>query len=73
MTEYRTGEQWQEICESAYNGNWQQAGEMCKDYGFYANDMINKYKAEDVHILEEPEDLALLSELATEKRYKENK
>jgi hypothetical protein len=70
MKEYRTIEQWQEICDSAINGNWQQAGQECVDYGFYANDMINFWTDEgDSHMLEAT-DLCYLAEIAAEKRYK---
>lgn len=66
MDEYRTEEQWNEICESAINGNWQQAGQECVDYGFWANDMIKAFEENDNGL--EATDLALLAELAMEKR-----
>tara|TARA_Y100000593_G_C4258358_1_gene310865 strand:- start:548 stop:775 length:228 start_codon:yes stop_codon:yes gene_type:complete len=66
--EFRTQEQFEEICEDAVNGNWSHAGRKCLEYGFYANDLIKKYQEEDVHILDEPEDLALIIELANEEK-----
>jgi len=66
--EYRTDEQWQELCENAANGNWADAAQNCVDGGFYANDMIKKYNQEDYHILEDTTDLAILAEMATEIR-----
>ena len=71
MKEYRTQEQWETICENALNGNWSHAFQNCVDYGFYANDMINKYESEEFHMLSEATDLAILSEGATELRYKQ--
>ena len=68
---YRTDQQWLEICESAINGNWQQAGKECVDYGFWANDLIKKYNEVDVHLLEEETDIALLVEIAMKHRLKE--
>ena len=62
--EYRTEEQWETICENAVNGNWQDAGQNCVDFGFYANDLINKYENEDFHLLDDPTDLAILVEIA---------
>ena len=38
-TEYRTSEQFQEITENMYSGNWTDAGKQCAEYGFYANDL----------------------------------
>ena len=66
--EYRTEEQWETICENAVNGNWQDAGQNCVDFGFYANDLINKYKNEDFHLLDDPTDIAILVEIAMGKR-----
>jgi len=40
---YRTQEQFNEICESMINGNWSQAGQECAEAGFYANDLKNAY------------------------------
>ena len=68
MSEYRTKEQWETICENASNGNWSDAGQNCVDYGFYANDLIKKYENEEFHILDDPTDIAILVEIAMEKR-----
>ena len=62
--EYRTEEQWETICENAVNGNWQDAGQNCVDFGFYANDLINNYENEDFHLLDDPTDIAILVEIA---------
>ena len=40
---YRTKEQFNEILDSAINGNWEQAREQVKEYGFYANDLVKAY------------------------------
>lgn len=72
MTEYGTDEQWIEICESALNGNWSQSAQECVDYGFWANDMIKKYQAEDYHILSKESDIAILSEMAMKLRNEED-
>ena len=44
--EYRTKEQFNEIIDTAINGNWTNAIEKVEEYGFYANDLINFYKEE---------------------------
>ena len=43
MTEYRTREQFNEIIDSAVNGNWQQARDEVAKYGFYATDLVKAY------------------------------
>ena len=70
--EYRTLEQWEEICESAINGNWSQAGQECVDYGFWADDMINMFEVagELAYPNLEPTDLAILTEIAMKIRCK---
>ncbi len=70
--EYRTREQWEEICENALNGNWTHAIENCVEYGFFSNDLIQKY-AEDVEFdwcILKGTDLAILSEGAERLRNK---
>ena len=69
--EYRTEEQFKEICESALNGNWTQAGEEAEEYGFYANDLIKFWDSEDYHILEDKGDLAIICEIAQKIRGEE--
>lgn len=64
---YRTSEQWDEICDSAINGNWTRAGEECVKYGFWANDLIKAFEDNDNGL--EGTDLALLSELAMKQRW----
>lgn len=41
---YRTDEQYQEIVESTYNGNWSQAYQYAYEGGFWAQDLINKHE-----------------------------
>ncbi len=74
---YRTREQFEEIITSAINGNWTQAAEECVQYGFYSNDLINQYnQVKEEYGIDKPyqyfeeTDLAILSEMACEKRYK---
>lgn len=73
---YRTMEQFEEIVDSAINGNWTQAAEECIEYGFYANDLINRYKEMIENVGElayfEPTDLALLAEEAERIRCRED-
>lgn len=44
MSEYRTTEQFLDICDSMINGNWTQAGQDCAKWGFYANDLRTEYE-----------------------------
>lgn len=67
--EYRTEEQWNEICDSAINGNWQQAGDECREYGFWANDLIRAFEDHDNGPIEAT-DLAILTEIAMKQRFK---
>ena len=48
MQEYRTEEQFIEICESIINGNYQQAIEFAVEYGFSAVDFANYVHSEIV-------------------------
>lgn len=49
MQEYRTQEQFFEICDSIINGNYQQAIEEAVEYGFSAVDLANyAHEFEDV-------------------------
>lgn len=64
---YRQKEQWEEICDSAYNGNWTQAAEECVEYGFFAADLVRYWENEDIHLLD-GQDLAFLAEQAAEIR-----
>ena len=64
MKTYRTDEQWETMCENALNGNWADAAQNAVDFGFYVQDMINKYEAEEYHILSEQTDIAYLGEMA---------
>lgn len=46
MTDYRTDEQFMDICDNMVNGNWTDAAKLCAEAGFYANDLKNKYSEE---------------------------
>ena len=77
MKQYRTRKQFEEIIESATNGNWSQAAEECIEYGFYANDLIKQYNEVKEEYGDKPymyfseTDLSIIAEMAAEKRYKE--
>ena len=66
---YQTDKQFEEICNSAINGNFSQAFKECVDYGFYANDLIIKFKESEYSGIKAT-DLAILAEGSTELRYK---
>lgn len=73
--EYRTAEQFQEILDSMYNGNWTQAAKECVEYGFYANDLLNAYDTAfngEVEV-ETLRDFVELIEMATKLRYQGDK
>ena len=78
MTKYRTNEQFEEIVESATNGNWSQAFKECVDYGFYANDLIEMYEEREREMGGKPytyfdiTDIARLAEGCCEARYKKD-
>tara|TARA_R110002020_G_scaffold144907_1_gene318105 strand:- start:2763 stop:3008 length:246 start_codon:yes stop_codon:yes gene_type:complete len=63
--EYRTDEQYQNIVENAYNGNWSDAMQNAYDGGFWAQDLINKHEeAENLGLetFKDATDLALIVE-----------
>ena len=66
--EYRTPQQFEEISESALNGNWTQAFKQCEEFGFYANDLIKHYEANEFNIID-CKDIAILSEGAEKLRH----
>lgn len=66
--EYRTLEQFEEIADSCYNGNWSYAAKECVEYGFYANDLI-KFN-EEHELFQDKHDIAILAEMAMKLRYK---
>jgi len=66
---YRTHEQFQEIVENCINGNWQDAGRNCIEYGFYANDLIKANEEGIYPTFEEDTDIAIVIEIATRLRY----
>lgn len=67
MKEYRTDEQFQEICDSMLNGNWTQAAQECAEYGFYANDLRMAYDP-DTCPIEDIWDFVELVEMAAKYR-----
>ena len=69
VKQYRTEEQFTTICENAVNGNWRDAGRNCVDFGFYAHDLIRHFEAQECPLIEAT-DIALITELASEIRYK---
>jgi hypothetical protein len=71
LKEYRTAEQFQEILNSASNGNWSVAFKEAEEYGFYANDLIRANEnaiEEGAYYFENLTDLALISEGAQKLR-----
>lgn len=64
--EFRTDEQFETIWENCLNGNWSDAGQNCVDFGFYANDLINKNK--ELELFDDIYDLVELIEIATKLR-----
>ena len=69
MKEYRTIEQFEEICSSAINGNWSQAFQECVEHCFYANDLIKAFEDNEFCGIGAT-DIALLAEGASDLRYK---
>ena len=67
MAQYRTDEQFEEIWENCLNGNWSDAGKNCVEFGFYANDLINKNK--ELELFDDIYDLVELIEIATKLRH----
>ncbi len=68
MTNYRTDEQFESIAENCLNGNWTDAAIECINYGFFANDLINKNKS--LELFDDIYDLVELIEIATKLRSK---
>ncbi|MDA3781150.1 MAG: hypothetical protein PF487_13135 [Bacteroidales bacterium] len=66
MKNYRTLEQFTDIAENCYNGNWTDAAKNCVEYGFYAND-LRKFN-EDENLFEDLYDIAELAEMAQKLR-----
>jgi hypothetical protein len=71
LKEYGTSQQFEEISESAMNGNWTQAIKECEEYGFFANDLIKHYEANEFNIID-LKDIAILAEGAEKLRHKDN-
>ena len=68
MTTYRTNEQFESIADNCFNGNWTDAAKECIEYGFFANDLINKNKS--LELFDDLYDLVELIEIATKLRNK---
>jgi hypothetical protein len=69
---YRTDEQFEEIIDSCLNGNWTYAIKECVEYGFFAQDLINKqeeFQEMGMNTIEDI-DLCILSEGAEKLRNK---
>lgn len=66
--QYRTTAQFEEIVESCLNGNWSQAAAECVEYGYYANDLINKQNESDGMGFQDLTDIALVAEMAAKLR-----
>ena len=70
MTDYRTDQQYMDICENMYNGNWTDAAKLCAEAGFYANDLKSKYEQdnEGAGLISDIWDFVELIELANKYR-----
>jgi hypothetical protein len=71
MKQYRTDEQFQEMCENMINGNWSDAGRNCAEYGFYAGDIRIKQeqaRMEGTNLIEDDLDFAKVIEIAQKYR-----
>ena len=70
MKTYRTVEHFETIVNNCTNGNWSDAAQNCIDFGFYAQDLINKQSEYDFTGIgfEDLTDIALLAELAQKLR-----
>ncbi len=72
--EYRTLEQFIQVCENASNSNWSDAYENCVEYGIYSQDLIRmqeELKEQEMQIIEDI-DLCIISEGAMKLRGKKN-
>ena len=72
MKTYRTTEQFLSIVENCINGNWSDAANECIEYGFYAQDLINKHNEADMvgfETFNDATDIALVSEMAASIRF----
>ena len=71
LKELQTAEQFQEILNSATNGNWSVAFKEAEEYGFYANDLIRANEnaiEEGAFYFKDLTDLAIISEGAQKLR-----
>ena len=70
MKTYRTVEQFETIVNNCENGNWGDAAQNCVDFGFYAQDLINKQNEYDFTGIgfADLSDIALVAEQAQKLR-----
>lgn len=71
--EFRTEEQYEEILDSVYNGNWTVAGEEVVQFRFSVHDLIRIHKEREMngmYTFEDPTDIAVLAEMAMRVRMK---
>ena len=68
--QYRTREQFQEIVDNMDNGNWQDAGKLCNEYGFWASDIHTALQEYDYMGNVDPTDFIYLVEIAMQDRQK---
>jgi hypothetical protein len=74
MKKYRTLEQFNEILEQNYYGNFESSAKMLIEYGFYASDIKRMFEDyEEEFSWFEPMRMLYTIELATEIRYKHEK
>ena len=69
--EYRTREQFIDICEDMVNGNWTDAGRNCAGYGFWAGDIRKaqeEARQEEVNLITDDLDFVELIEIASKFR-----
>lgn len=70
MKNYRTDEQFKDICENMNNGNWTDAAKLCADSGYYSNDLKMKYLSdtEGFELITDIWDFCELIEMASKYR-----
>ena len=66
--EYRTEEQFKEICDSMIDGNWSHAAIECVKYGFYQNDLLTSFD-DDTYILRGLVTIAEMSQSIRHEKY----
>ena len=72
MPKYRSEEQFIEMCENMVNGNWNDAGKNCAEYGFFAGDIRKAYEEEKdergYNLITDPLDFVELIQIAGKHR-----